>query len=71
MDIAQDIRICMIKRNMKTKDLAEKSGQSRQNITNKLRNNDFKTSELEKIANALNSDLRIQFIDRDTKEPII
>lgn len=52
-------------------ELAERTGQSQPNLANKLRRNDFKSSELEKIAEALNCELKISFIDKDTKEPLI
>lgn len=53
------------------KELAEKTGQTQQNLTNKLRNNNFKVAELEKIAAALGAHLEIKFIDNATKQPII
>ena len=40
-------------------------------MNNKYKRNTFKVSELEKVADALNADLKISFIDRDTGEPII
>lgn len=51
--------------------LAEKTGQSQPNLASKLKRNDFKTSELEKIAEALDSHLEIKFIDNATNQPII
>ena len=53
------------------KELSEKTEQTQQNLTNKMRNNNFKTSELEKIAAALDSYLEIKFIDNATGQPII
>ena len=53
------------------KELAEKTEQTQQNLNNKLRSNNFKTSELEKIAAALGAHLEIKFIDNETSEPII
>ena len=72
MDIAKYIRMCCIERNnMQMKELSEKTEQTQQNLTNKMRNNNFKTSELEKIAAALDSRLEIKFIDNATGQPII
>ena len=72
MDIAKYIRMCYIERNnMQMKELSEKTEQTQQNLTNKMRNNNFKTSELEKIAAALDSRLEIKFIDNATGQPII
>lgn len=71
MNLAEDIKIICIKRKISMTELAEKTGQSQPNLANKLKRNDFKTSELEKIAAALDSDLDIRFIDHATKQPII
>lgn len=72
MDMAKYIRMCCLERNnMQMKELAEKTEQTQQNLNNKLRSNNFKTSELEKIAAALGAHLEIKFIDNETNEPII
>ena len=72
MDITKYIKKCCIEKNdMQLKELAAKTEQTRQNLSNKMRHNDFRTSDLEKIANALDADLLIQFIDRQTNQPII
>ena len=66
------IKLCCIKHNQMTiTTLAEKTGQSQPNLTNKLKRNDFKTSDLEKIAAALDANLEIRFIDKNTGQPII
>ena len=44
--------------------LAEKLGQSRQNLSGKLKRNNFSESELKEIANALGFDIEIRFIQR-------
>lgn len=56
---------------MSVAELAEKTGQTRQNLSNKMQRNEWKQVELEKIAAALDSDLDIRFIDHATKQPII
>lgn len=72
MKLANYIRKCLIERgNMQMKELAERTNQTQQNLANKMRTDDFKMSELEKIAAALDADLRVQFIDRKSGEPII
>lgn len=71
MDIAKEIRICLLQRgNMQMKELAEKTGQTQQNLTNKMRGNNFKISELEKIAAALDTRLEVKFIDNATGKPL-
>lgn len=72
MDVREYINLCRVKRgNMTEAELARRTGQTPQNMNNKYKRNTFKVSELEKIAEALDADLRIQFLDRETGEPII
>lgn len=72
MDVREYINLCRVKRgNMTEAELARRTGQTPQNMNNKYKRNTFKVSELEKIADAMDADLRIQFIDRDTGDPII
>jgi hypothetical protein len=56
---------------MSEAELARRTGQTPQNLNNKYKRNTFKVSELEKIAEAFDAELRIQFIDKETGEPII
>ena len=71
MDVREYIRICCVKRgNITEAELARRTGQTPQNLNNKYKRNTFKISELEKVADALNADLKIVFVDRDTGEPI-
>lgn len=72
MNIREYIRLCCVKKdNMSESELARRMGQTPQNLHNKYTRDVFKVSELEKVADALDADLQIQFIDRKTKEPII
>lgn len=72
MDVREYISLCRVKRgNMSEAELARRTGQTPQNMNNKYKRNTFKISELEKVADALDADLKIQFIDRETGEPII
>lgn len=71
-DMREYIRLCCVKRgNISDAELARRTGQTPQNMNNKYRRNTFKISELEKVADALNADLQILFIDRETGLPII
>ena len=65
------IKILCIKRNTNVAELSVKLGNSKQNLFNKLYRNDMKTSDLKKIADALDCDLKIEFIDRTTKEVLV
>lgn len=71
-DVREYINLCRVKRgNISEAELARRTGQTPQNMNNKYKRNTFKISELEKIADALNSDLKISFIDRESGKPII
>ncbi len=71
-DVREYINLCRVKRgNMPEAELARKTGQTPQNMNNKHKRNTFKISELEKIAEALDAELKISFIDKKTGEPII
>ena len=71
-NIREYINLCRVKRgNMSEAELARKTGQTPQNMNNKHKRNTFKISELEKIAEALDAELKISFIDKETGEPII
>ena len=71
-DVREYINLCRVKKgNISESELARRTGQTPQNINNKYKRGTFKTSELEKVAEAFNADLKIQFIDRETGEPII
>jgi len=71
-NIREYIRLCMVKRgNMSEAELARRTGQTPQNMTNKYRRNVFKVSELEKIAEALDAELVMYFIDKETGEPFV
>ena len=71
-NIREYINLCRVKRgNMSEAELARKTGQTPQNMNNKHKRNTFKISELEKIAEALDAEMKISFIDKETGEPII
>ena len=62
MDIAEKIRILAVKSKISVQQIAEKSGQSSANLYNKLGRNDFKLSELERIAHAVGATLEVNFV---------
>ena len=70
MSAAEKIRIILIKRNMKIKDLAEMLGYSGNNLSNKLRDDNFSEKELRKIAELLDCDFDATFTLRDTGKVI-
>ena len=72
MDIREYIKLCCVKRgNISEAELARRTGQTPQNMNNKYKRNTFKISELEKVAEALEADLKISFVDKKTGRPII
>lgn len=71
-DVLEYIKLCCVKKNIKTdKELAQKIGETPQNYSLKKRKGNYTISYLELIASALNADLNIQFIDKETGKPII
>lgn len=71
-DVREYINLCRVKcGNIPEAELARRTGQTPQNMNNKYKRNTFKVSELQKIADALNADLKIQFINKETGNPII
>ena len=52
-------------------ELARRTGQTPQNMNNKYKRNTFKVSELERVAEALDAELKIVFVDKASGEPII
>lgn len=71
-NVREYINLCRVKKgNISEAELARRTGQTPQNMNNKYKRNTFKISELEKVAEAFNSDLKISFIDKETKGPII
>ena len=53
MGFAEAVKIALIKTGVSHSELAERIGTSSQNLSNKLRRDDFKLSEATQIANAL------------------
>ncbi len=69
MSMAEKIRIMRVKRgNLSERDLAARMGDTPQNLNNKMKRDDFRLSELEKIASALGYKVEVRFIDTDTGE---
>ena len=63
---AEKIRFLKNRRNVTLGEIAEVTGQTRQNFSNKLKRNDFRESELSAIAD----ELKISFVDRESGEEI-
>lgn len=71
MTMREYINICCeIKGGITQKELARRMRQTPQNLNNKMQNENFRIDFLAKIADALDADLQIKFIDRTSGEPI-
>lgn len=64
MSTSQIIKAMIGINNTNVSTLAEKLGQSRQNLSGKIKRNNFSETELRKIADALGFDVEIKFIQR-------
>jgi uncharacterized protein YfkK (UPF0435 family) len=61
VDVAKKIRIMLVEENLKIIDLADRLNTSQQNISAKLKRNNFSVKEMEEIAEALGYSLEINF----------
>lgn len=70
MGMSEKIKIVLLKKKLTVTQLAEMLNTSSQNLSNKLSKDQFRETELQQIANALNCDLDITFTLRDTGEKV-
>ena len=61
MDIVKEIKKILIDKDMTLTDLAEKLGITQQNVSAKLKKNDMRISEIEKILGVLGYKLDVEF----------
>jgi len=66
----EKIKILLGRRNMTLSHLADKIGQSRQNMSNKMSRDNFSEKELHTIAKALGCTFETSFVMTDTGEEI-
>jgi len=66
LTMAEKIRIILRRRGVTLAQLAAKTGQSRQNLANKLARDNFNEKDLQAIARALNCAYEARFVMRDT-----
>ena len=71
MNVSEIIKIICVKRNISVAELSVKMEFSKQNLFNKLYRNDMKVSDLEKILDALDCELKIGVLDKESKQPIL
>ena len=70
LTMGEKIKVVLKRRNMTLGDLADKTGQSRQNLSNKISRDNFTEKDLQAIAAALNCTYTASFIRNDTGEVI-
>ena len=70
LSTSEKIKVILNRRGMTMGELAEKTGQTRQNLSNKMSRDNFPEKELKAIAEALECDLETTLIMRDTGDRI-
>ena len=70
LSLAEKIKIILKRRNMTLGDLAEKTGQSRQNLSNKMSRDNFSEKEMNEIAEALDCSFHAYLVMNDTGEEV-
>lgn len=70
LSMGEKIKIVLGRRNMTLGELAERTGQTRQNLSNKISRDNFTEKELHKIAEALGCSYFAGFTLSDTGENI-
>lgn len=68
LSTAERIRIICKRKNIMLADVALATGQSRQNLSNKLTRNNFTEVELSAIADAIGCTFETAFVDKETGE---
>lgn len=70
LSMGEKIKIVLKRRNMTLGELADKTGQSRQNLSNKISRDNFTEKDLQVIAMALDCTYTASFTMNDTGEVI-
>ena len=67
MDMATEIRVMLARENKNVSWLAKEMNTSQQNITNKMKRNNFRISEMIEISKLLGYELKIEFIKKENQ----
>lgn len=70
LTMGEKIKVILNRRNMTLAQLAEKTGQSRQNMSNKMSRDNFTEKDLREIAAALDCSYKASFTMNDTGEEV-
>ena len=68
-NMPEEIRSICGKRRIQFKELAKLSGQTGQNLYNKMNRTDWKLTEMKRVLDVLDADLCLQIVDRKTGKP--
>ena len=70
LTMGEKIKVVLKRRGMTMGELAEKTGQTRQNLSNKMTRDNFPEKELRQIAEALDCELESYLVMKDTGERV-
>lgn len=71
-DLEKYIKLCCVQKgDISSAELARRAGLTPQNLNSKYNGNKFSNHDLEKIAAALDCELKITFIDKNSGEPLM
>ena len=70
LSMGEKIKVILGRRNMTLAQLADLTGQSRQNMSNKMSRDNFCEKEIRQIAEALNCSYSATLTMNDTGEPV-
>lgn len=65
MDIATEIRVMLARENKNISWLSKELNTSQQNLSNKMKRNNFSVNEMLEISEILNYELKIEFIKKE------
>ena len=70
LSMGEKIRVILKRRGMTVAQLADKTGQTRQNLSNKLARDNFPEQDIKAIAAALDCDYEAYLVMKDTGEKV-
>ena len=70
LTMGEKIKVVLKRRGMTMGELAEKTGQTRQNLSKKMTRDNFPEKELRQIAEALDCELESYLVMKDTGERV-
>ena len=65
LNSTEKLRILMARKNITMAQMAEKTGQSRQNLSNKFARSNFTEKDLKEMASVLGCTVNTQFVDEE------